>query len=101
MYWCFAQKFVMTSVMHTISDAYDWYESRKSGLGDEFIDCVDELLNRVCMIPESYAIVYRDVRRAVIKRFPYAVYYRIISSRIVVTAIFHSRRDPKSWRLRI
>ncbi|PSB02814.1 hypothetical protein C7B64_11345 [Merismopedia glauca CCAP 1448/3] len=47
---------------------------------------------------DSYAVVYRDVRRAVLRRFPYAVYYRIISSRVVVTAVFHSRRDPKIWQ---
>ncbi|MFY7884040.1 MAG: type II toxin-antitoxin system RelE/ParE family toxin [Dolichospermum sp.] len=83
-----------------LRDAYDWYESQQAGLGDEFIDCVDDLLNQIGMMPESYAIVYLDIRRAVIKRFPYAVYYRVISSRVVVTAIFHGRRDPKSWRSR-
>lgn len=87
-------------VRDDLSDAYDWYESQQAGLGDEFIDCVDDLLNQIGMMPESYAIVYLDIRRAVIKRFPYAVYYRVISSRVVVTAIFHGRRDPKSWRLR-
>ncbi|WP_375470024.1 hypothetical protein [uncultured Nostoc sp.] len=51
-------------------------------------------------MPESYAVTYRDIRRAIIRRFPYAVYYRIISSRVIVTAIFHSRRDPKSWQTR-
>lgn len=88
-------------VRDDLSDAYDWYDERQqAGLGDDFIDCVDNLLNRICIMPESYAIVYRDVRRAVIKRFPYAVYYRVISSRVVVTAIFHGRRDLKSWRSR-
>lgn len=87
-------------VRDDISDAYNWYEGQKPGLGDEFINCVDETLNRICTMPESYAIVYRDVRRAVIRRFPYAVYYRVISSRVVVTAVFHARRDPKSWRSR-
>ncbi|MEQ9234816.1 type II toxin-antitoxin system RelE/ParE family toxin [Coleofasciculus sp. E2-BRE-01] len=87
-------------VREELNDAYRWYESQKRGLGDEFLDCVDEMLNRICLIPESYAIVYRDVRRAVVRRFPYAVYYRIVSSRVIVTAIFHSRRDPKSWQAR-
>ncbi len=58
------------------------------------------MLNRICQMLESYAVVYRDVRRAVVRRFPYAVYYRIVSSRVIVTAIFHSRRDPKSWQAR-
>jgi plasmid stabilization system protein ParE len=87
-------------VREELNDAYRWYESQKRGLGDEFLDCVDEMLNGICLMPESYAIVYRDVRRAVVRRFPYAVYYRIVSSRVIVTAIFHSRRDPKSWQAR-
>lgn len=83
-----------------LNEAYNWYESQQQGLGDEFLDSVDEMLNRICQMPESYAVVYRDVRRAVVRRFPYAVYYRIVSSRVIVTAIFHSRRDPKSWQAR-
>ena len=79
---------------------YNWYESQHTGLGDEFIDSVEETLNRICQMPESYPIVYRDIRRSIIRRFPFAVYYRIVSSRVIVTAIFHSRRDPKVWQAR-
>jgi len=87
-------------VRDEISEAYNWYEKQKLSLGDEFLDCVDKILNRICLMPESYAIVYRDIRRAVVKRFPYAIYYRVVSSRVIVIAIFHSRRDPKSWQKR-
>ncbi len=87
-------------VRDELNDAYIWYESQQAGLGDEFLNCVDETLNRICLMPGSYAVVYRDVRRAVVQRFPYSVYYRIISSRVIVTAIFHGRRDPKSWQAR-
>jgi len=87
-------------VQEEVNQAYDWYEKQKLGLGDEFLDSVEQTLNRVSSMPESYQVAYRDVRRAVVKRFPYAVYYRIISSRVVVTAIFHVRRDPKSWQTR-
>lgn len=51
-------------------------------------------------MPESYAVVYSDIRRAVLQRFPYAIYYRIVSSRIIVIAIFHGRRNPKTWQKR-
>ncbi|QSV56072.1 MAG: type II toxin-antitoxin system RelE/ParE family toxin [Dolichospermum sp. UKL201] len=87
-------------VREELDDAYNWYQSQQTGLGDEFLDCVDNMLNRICQMPESYAIVYLDVRRTVVRRFPYAIYYRIVSSRVIVTAIFHSRRDPKSWQTR-
>lgn len=87
-------------VLLELNEAYSWYESQKPGLGDEFLDCVDETVNRISQMPESYVIVYSDIRRAVVRRFPYAVYYRIVSSRIIVTAIFHGRRDIKSWQTR-
>ncbi|MDY6782876.1 MAG: type II toxin-antitoxin system RelE/ParE family toxin [Cyanobacteriota bacterium] len=87
-------------VREELNSAYSWYESQAPGLGDEFLDCVEEGLGRIGQVPESYAIVYRDVRRAVIRRFPYAIYYRIVSSRVIITAIFHGRRDPQSWRSR-
>ncbi len=87
-------------VREELDEAYSWYESQKLGLGDEFLDCVDETVNRISQMPESYVIVYGDIRRAVVRRFPYAVYYRIVSSRVIVTAIFHGRRDPKSWQTR-
>jgi plasmid stabilization system protein ParE len=87
-------------VREELNEAYSWYESQKPGLGDEFLDCVDETVNRISQMPESYAVAYRDIRRAIVRRFPYAVYYRIVSSRVIVTAIFHGRRDPKSWQTR-
>jgi plasmid stabilization system protein ParE len=87
-------------VREELDEAYNWYESQQIGLGDDFLDSVDETLNRICQMPESYPVVYRDVRRSVVGRFPYAVYYRIVSSRVIVTAIFHSRRDPKAWQVR-
>lgn len=87
-------------VRQELDEAYNWYESQLSGLGEEFLDCVDETLNFICLFPESYPVVHKDVRRAVVKRFPYAVYYRIVSSRVIVTAIFHSSRNPKAWQKR-
>jgi len=83
-------------VRDELNEAYNWYESQQPGLGDEFLNCVNKILNQICLMPKSYAVVYRDIRRAVMRRFPYAVYYRIVSSRVIVTAIFHSRRDPQS-----
>ncbi|MFP4009657.1 MAG: type II toxin-antitoxin system RelE/ParE family toxin [Spirulinaceae cyanobacterium] len=85
-------------VRDELDEAYHWYENQQPGLGDEFLKCIDEILKRVGTLPEAYPVVYRDIRRAVVKRFPYAVYYRIVSSRVIVTAIFHSGRNPKLWK---
>ena len=83
-----------------ISDAYDWYNSRLSNLGSEFIDSLDDTFNSMLNGPESYAIVYKNIRRALVHRFPYAVYYIQEESRLIVLAVFHFRRDPKLWQTR-
>ncbi|WP_204140041.1 type II toxin-antitoxin system RelE/ParE family toxin [Halomicronema sp. CCY15110] len=75
-----------------LDEAFQWYECQKADLVDELLDCIDAMLNRVYLIPEAYPVVYRDVCRAVVKRFPYAIYYRIVSSHIIVTS--------KSWQQR-
>ena len=49
-------------VREELNDASNWYQSQQTGLGDEFLDCVDNMLNRICQMPESYAVVYLDVR---------------------------------------
>ncbi|NJN12930.1 MAG: type II toxin-antitoxin system RelE/ParE family toxin [Richelia sp. RM2_1_2] len=80
-----------------LDEAYNWYEIQQPGLGDEFLEYVEKILNRICQQPELYAVVYQDVRRVVLRRFPYVISYRIVSSRIVITGVFHGRRDPKTW----
>jgi hypothetical protein len=44
-------------VRDELDDAYSWYESQQLELGNDFIDCIDETLNRICLSPESYPIV--------------------------------------------
>lgn len=83
-----------------LDEAYSWYESQQLGLGDDFLELVEETLNRICQMPESYPAVYRDVRRSIVRRFPYTIYYRIVSSRVIITAVFHGRRDPTDWQAR-
>jgi plasmid stabilization system protein ParE len=52
-------------------EAYDWYEKRRPGLGEEFLSCVDACLERIRRTPEMHAKVHEDFRRAIIRRFPY------------------------------
>lgn len=83
-----------------LDQGYSWYESQQLGLGDDFLEQIDNAIARICQIPESYPEIYRDVRRIVLRRFPYVIYYRIVSSRVIVTAVFHGHRNPKEWQTR-
>jgi plasmid stabilization system protein ParE len=83
-----------------LDEAYSWYETQQIGLGDDFLEQVEAALDRICQMPESYPAVYRDVRRSIVRRFPYTIYYRIVSSRVIITAVFYGRRDPKALQAR-
>ncbi len=80
-------------------EAAAWYEE-KTGRGEEFIDRVQDVLDRIGRMPELHAMVYRDIRRARVQRFPYGVLYRVLADRVEVIAVFHSKRDPRNWRSR-
>ena len=83
-----------------LADAQDWYERQQPGLGAEFLLCVEEVFARLNRTPEMYEEVYRGVRRALTRRFPYAVYYRVAANDVVVLGILHTRRDPQEWQSR-
>ena len=58
-----------------LAEATDWYETRSGGLGGQFLMAVDAAVARVARDPDAFPIVYRDVRRVLLRRFPYALYY--------------------------
>lgn len=83
-----------------LDHAYGWYEREREGLGDEFLQEVRATLATVLRLPESCPQVHRHTRRALVHRFPYGLYYRIIGETVVLVACFHTRRDPAGWKRR-
>ncbi len=75
-------------------EAYRWYEDKNPGLGKEFLDCVEAAMDLIERHPQLYQIVYKNIRRALVKRFPYGVFYITEKNRIVVLAVLHAKRDP-------
>ncbi len=81
-------------------EAADWYEQERAGLGPQFLSEIEGLLKQIATHPQQFPMLYRDVRKAVAKRFPYCVYFRERKQRIVVLAVFHSSRNPAVWQNR-
>ena len=81
-----------------ITDAYPWYASQRKGLGESFLLCIEEALARVSRTPQIYAFVYKDIRRALIHRFPFGVFYIESENKITVLAVLHARRNPQTWK---
>ena len=81
-------------------EAFDWYERQRPGLGVAFAEHLQAAFDTIAAMPELHAQVYRDVRKALVKPYPYAVIDRIRGNRVVVLAVFHSKRDPNIWKSR-
>ena len=83
-----------------IREAARWYESQRVGLGRAFVQQIDALLDRVRLNPMQYQVVHREVRRAIPRRFPYGVFFRIDGADVLVFAVVDLRRDPSAWQER-
>ena len=81
-------------------EAYDFYEGRRTGVGERFADAVQMVLDRIAGQPRLHTAVFGDVRKAVVAAFPYCVFYREEPSQVRVLSVFHTSRDPSIWQSR-
>jgi plasmid stabilization system protein ParE len=82
-------------------DAVKWYEENLKGLGSNFLLNVEATIQSLSRNPQAYPKVYKNIRRALIRKFPFGIHYIIEGNQIVVLAIFHFSRSPKNWKSRI
>lgn len=85
------------SAARDVERAFAWYEEQRPGLGGQFRDALSNTLSLVASNPESNPIVRSRIRRTVLKRFPYLVFYVVEPNEIVVLACMHASRDPQRW----
>lgn len=83
-----------------LDETRDWYEDQQADLGEQFLTAVEEALLKIRAAPELWAAGYKGVRRVLLSRFPYIIYFRLLPTRIEVLAILHGSRDPRQWRER-
>lgn len=81
-----------------VAEAFDWYEEQLKGLGSEFLLSIDATVHAIIRNPNQFAKIHKDVRRALLHRFPYGVFFLVEDTRIVIVAFFHAKRDPKRWQ---
>jgi toxin ParE1/3/4 len=89
-----------------IQAAAAWYEEKRSGLGDEFLDAVEVALSSIGAAPLQFAKLEtnrtrRDMRRALLKRFPYLIVFELRDDECLAVAVAHGRRRPNYWRKRL
>jgi plasmid stabilization system protein ParE len=80
--------------------AAQWYEKESAGLGAAFLEVVEQTLEAIEENPLRFPVVYRDVRRALLNRFPYGIFFRLRPTRLRVIAVMHLARHPSRWQTR-
>jgi toxin ParE1/3/4 len=76
-----------------VGEAYAWYESQSEGLGSEF----ELQLKRLEQVPLLYTEVLPGVRRTLLPRFPYGVFFAVRNDLVHILAVIHTARNPKRW----
>jgi plasmid stabilization system protein ParE len=74
--------------------AYHWYEVKSCGLGEEFIRVFHTCIAEVERHPLAWVKVYKEIRRCLLRRFPYAVYYTVKENEILIYAVIQGARNP-------
>lgn len=76
------------------------YELRRSNLGAEFISEIERCIALAADQPQLFAVVHEGLRRVTAERFPYSVYFKAETQRLVIFSVFHGSRDPTIWQQR-
>lgn len=84
-----------------VRDARAWYAERDAKLGEEFVDEVERTMELIAEKPRMFPVVHRMLRRALLRRFPYCIFFDLKADVIEVLAVFHAHRDPQVWRSRV
>ena len=80
---------------------------RKSGMKHSRLDWalssveVSRIIDRLAATPLIYQVVHRDIRRAIVRRFSYLVWYRVVTDRVVILACTYAGRDPERVKARL
>ena len=80
-----------------LAGGFGYYEGQSEGLGEKFLAAVDSAFDAIERYPEMFSRVHGEVRRALVSKFPYAVFFRVEPKRVVVLTVLHTARDPKLW----
>lgn len=79
-------------------DALEWYAAIQPGLARRLLDDIEALVEALAENPLRFPAVRGAVRRAGLRHFPYALFYRVIADEVEIVACFHSSRSPRRWQ---
>lgn len=84
-----------------IAEGCHWYELKRSGLGHEFIEEISATLGAVHAEPLRFPVIHRQLRRAIVHRFPYGVFFLKRPDAVIVVAVMYLGRNPRRFHGRV
>lgn len=84
-----------------LDEAFIWYEEQAIGLGYEFLDEIDQSIRLIATFPKLQTRIDKNLRRCLVNRFPFGVFYGISGEDIIVVAVAHLKRKPLYWLKRM
>jgi toxin ParE1/3/4 len=80
-------------------EAQDWYDREVTGLGRRFRQAIDPMIERMSQNPRQFPAVFKQVRRALVRHFPYSLFFTLEKDGdVLVIACFHASREPANWQ---
>src|SRR3989442_1004079 len=89
---------ILPEVSDDIVKAAKWYCRERAELGMEFVGEAYVFIEEIFATPLTRRLVYKEYRRGFMRRFPYAVYYRVTQEEVIVSLVFHTARNPATLR---
>ena len=81
-----------------IIEAFDWYETQKTGLGEQFLNSLDVFYEKLLVNPHSHSYYSKPIRQGTLYKFPYSVVYEIFDVTIVIYSVFMAKQQPSKMR---
>lgn len=88
---------VLREAQLEVQEAFNYYEEKNQGLGFEFMRSLDAALQSVKRNPTTYQQIYKETRRVLLRKFPYALFYLVEETKVIVIAVLHQKRSEIDW----
>jgi len=92
---------LLTAARTDVAGAIAYYNSEEPGLGSEFAAEIRKTIERILQFPNAWNSVSKRVRRCQVNRFPYGVFYSLKHDLVIVIAVLHEHRAPRTWQTRV
>ena len=88
---------IRPGALREIDEAFEWYRKRSPQAAGEFLEQLDAALALIAAVPEQHHVVRGRLRRVLLQRFPYGVYYKVYRDLVSVVGVLHGHRHPRNW----